>query len=82
MTAMERTPRLPWAGPAVERRRDAENAGDVVPRGLRVAAALGWRLLVVTQDPQDETGREVMRVSNVVDEAHDDLRVGPISAAK
>ena len=78
MTAMERTPRLPWAGPAVERRRDAENAGDVVPRGLRVAAALGWRLLVVTQDPQDETGREVVSI----DEAHDHLRVEPISAAK
>jgi hypothetical protein len=31
-----------------------------------------------TQDPQDETGREVMRV----DEAHDHLRVEPISAAK
>ena len=31
-----------------------------------------------TQDPQDETGREVMRL----DEAHDDLRVGPISEAK
>ena len=47
MTATERTPRLPWAGPAVERRRDAENAADAVPHGLRVAAALGWRLLVV-----------------------------------
>jgi len=47
MTATERTARLPWAGPAVERRRDSENAADVVPRGLRVAAALGWRLLVV-----------------------------------
>jgi hypothetical protein len=31
-----------------------------------------------TEDPQDETGREVMGV----DEAHDDLRVGPISEAK
>jgi hypothetical protein len=31
-----------------------------------------------TQDPQNETGREVMRV----DEAHDHLRVEPISAAK
>jgi hypothetical protein len=30
------------------------------------------------EDPQDETGREVMRL----DEAHDDLRVGPISEAK
>jgi hypothetical protein len=30
------------------------------------------------EDPQDETGREVMGV----DEAHDDLRVGPISEAK
>ena len=30
------------------------------------------------QDPQDETGREVMGV----DEAHDHLRVEPISAAK
>ena len=47
MTASERTPRLPWAGPAVDRRRESENAADVVPRGLRVTAALGWRLLVV-----------------------------------
>ena len=47
MTATERTPRLPWAGPGVERRRDADNAAEVVPRGLRVAAALGWRVLVV-----------------------------------
>ena len=47
MTATERTPRLPWAGPAVERRRDSDNAAEVVPRGLRVTAALGWRLLVV-----------------------------------
>src|SRR5215213_3260245 len=30
------------------------------------------------EDPQDETGREVMGV----DEAHDHLRVGPISLAK
>ena len=47
MTATERTPRLPWAGPAVERRRDSDNAAEVVPRGLRVTAAIGWRLLVV-----------------------------------
>jgi putative heme transporter len=46
-TASDRTARLPWAGPAVDRRRDSENAADTVPRGLRVAAALGWRLLVV-----------------------------------
>jgi len=47
MTATDRTPRLPWAGPAVERRRDSDNAAEVVPRGLRVTAAIGWRLLVV-----------------------------------
>ena len=46
MTATDRTSRLPWAGPAVER-RETENVVDVVPRGLRVAAAIGWRLLVV-----------------------------------
>jgi hypothetical protein len=34
--------------------------------------------LADTEDPQDKTGREVMGV----DEAHDDLRVGPISEAK
>ncbi len=47
MTATERSPRLPWAGPAVERRHESDDAAAVVPRGLRVAAALGWRLLVV-----------------------------------
>jgi predicted PurR-regulated permease PerM len=47
MTATERTARLPWAGPAVERRRDSDNAAEVVPRGLRVTAGIGWRLLVV-----------------------------------
>ncbi|MDT7553040.1 MAG: putative heme transporter [Pseudonocardiales bacterium] len=46
MTATDRTSRLPWVSPAVER-RGAENVVESVPRGLRVAAALGWRLLVV-----------------------------------
>jgi predicted PurR-regulated permease PerM len=46
MTATDRTSRLPWASPAAPR-PEAENVVDVVPRGLRVAAALGWRMLVV-----------------------------------
>lgn len=46
MTATDRTSRLPWASPAPPR-HEAENVVDSVPRGLRVAAALGWRLLVV-----------------------------------
>ncbi|MBA3906234.1 MAG: AI-2E family transporter [Pseudonocardiales bacterium] len=40
------TPRLPWAGPATPQ-TEAETVVEAVPRGLRVAAALGWRLLVV-----------------------------------
>jgi len=60
-------------------------------RGIvKFAAARGdlaGSLVVVSglghaEDPQDETGREVMGVSKIVDEAHDDLRVGPISEAK
>ncbi|HEY0814423.1 MAG TPA: AI-2E family transporter [Pseudonocardia sp.] len=46
MTATDRASRLPWASPAAPR-HETENVVDSVPRGLRVAAALGWRLLVV-----------------------------------
>ena len=47
--------------------------GDHLPGSPVVVGGLGD-----TEDPQDETGREVMSV----DEAHDDLRVGPISAGE
>ena len=49
-------------------------ATEMVVNVLTSRRAAGW----IREDPPDETGREVMGV----DEAHDDLRVGPISEAK